>query len=96
MDNTSIYSLSFRHHLPVFDAYIVRHILSDIVISFDFANTLLFTSSILFGFTSLIIVSKERIDKRIWAVLFPPLVLIVLSGIAVGKVALGRAPIGGA
>jgi hypothetical protein len=44
---------------------------------------------ILFGFTSLIIVSKEWIDRRIWSVLLPPLVLIVLSGVAIGNLAFG-------
>lgn len=74
---------------PFADAHIFRHVPIDTIIPFDYSNSLLFTSSILFGFTSLIIVSKEWIDKRVWAVLVPPLALIVLSGIAIGNLALG-------
>jgi hypothetical protein len=74
---------------PFFDAYVLRHVAAGMVIPFDFSNTLLFTSSILFGFTSLIIVSKEWIDRRIWAILLPPLTLIVLSGVTIGNFALG-------
>jgi hypothetical protein len=65
---------------PFLDAHIFKHVPIDTVVPFEFSNSLLFTSSILFGFTSLIIVSKEWIDKRIWAVLVPPLALIILSG----------------
>jgi hypothetical protein len=74
---------------PFLDAYIFKHVPTDIIIPFELSNSLLFTSSILFGFTSLIIVSKEWIDKRIWAVLIPPLALIILSGVAIGNLALG-------
>ena len=74
---------------PFYDTYLLRHISADVIIPFDFSNALLFTSSILFGFTSLIIVSKEWIDRRIWSILLPPLVLIVLSGVAIGNLALG-------
>jgi hypothetical protein len=76
---------------PFLDAYIFRHVPMDTVVPFEYSNSLLFTSSILFGFTSLIIVSKEWIDKRVWAILLPPLVLIVLSGIEIGNLALGNA-----
>jgi hypothetical protein len=74
---------------PFFDAHILKHVPIDTVVPFEFSNSLLFTSSILFGFTSLIIVSKEWIDKRVWAVLVPPLTLIILSGVAIGNLALG-------
>jgi hypothetical protein len=77
--------------LPFLDAYLFRRVPTDTLVSFDFSNSLLFTSSILFGFTSLIIVSKEWIDKRVWAILVPPLVLIVLSGVTIGNLALGSA-----
>lgn len=63
----------------------------DRIVPFEFSNSLLFTSSILFGFTSLIIVSKEWIDKGIWSILVPPLALIILSGVAIGNLALGNA-----
>jgi hypothetical protein len=62
----------------------------DRVVPFEFSNSLLFTSSILLGFTSLIIVSKEWIDKRVWPILVPPLALIILSGVAIGNLALGN------
>jgi hypothetical protein len=76
---------------PFLDAYIFRHVPMDTAVPFDYSNSLLFTSSILFGFTSLIIVSKEWIDKRVWSILVPPLALIVLSGVAIGNLALGNA-----
>jgi hypothetical protein len=74
---------------PFLDAHIFRAVPSETVVPFEFSNSLLFTSSILFGFTSLIIVSKEWIDKRVWTVLVPPLALIILSGVAIGNLALG-------
>jgi hypothetical protein len=77
--------------LPFINAYLFMHVPFDTVVPFELSNALLFTSSILFGFTSLIVVSKEWIDKRIWAVLIPPLALIVLSGVAIGNLALGTA-----
>jgi len=76
---------------PFLDVYAFRHVSMDTAVPFEFSNSLLFTSSILFGFTSLIIVSKEWIDKRVWSILVPPLVLIVLSGVAIGNLALGNA-----
>jgi len=45
--------------------------------------------SILFGFTSLIVISKEWVERKIWAVLVPPLVLVILSGVAISNLALG-------
>ena len=72
-----------------FDAYIFRHVPTDTIVPFELSNSLLFTSSILFGFTSLIIVSKEWIDKRIWSVLIPLLALIIFSGVTIGNLALG-------
>lgn len=74
---------------PFLDAAIFRPVPSETVVPFEFSNSLLYTSSILFGFTSLIVVSKEWIDKRVWAVLLPPLALIILSGVAIGNLALG-------
>jgi hypothetical protein len=76
---------------PFLDAYIFRHIPLDTVVPFEFSNNLLFTSSILFGFTSLIIVSKDWVEKRVWATLVPPLALIILSGVTIGNLALGSA-----
>jgi len=58
-------------------------------VPFDFTNDLLFITSILFGFTSLIVVSKEWGDGRVWMVLLPPLVLIVLTGVSISNLALG-------
>ncbi len=72
---------------PFFDAYAFRQVRVDTNVPFEYSNSLFFTSSILFGFTSLIIVSKEWIDQRIWAILLPHLVLIVLSGVAIGNLA---------
>jgi len=77
--------------LPFIDAYVFKHVSFEIVVPFEFSSGLLFVSSVLFGFTSLIVVSKEWVDKRIWAVLLPPLVLIVLSGVTISNLALGAA-----
>jgi hypothetical protein len=77
--------------IPFINAYVFGHVPSNVVVPFELSNALLFTSSILFGFTSLIVVSKEWIERRIWAILVPPLALIVLSGITIGSLALGTA-----
>jgi hypothetical protein len=77
--------------LPFLDAYVFKHVPSELAVPFDFSNALLSVSSILFGFTSLIIISKKWVDKRSWAVLIPPLILIVLSGVSIGNLALGAA-----
>jgi hypothetical protein len=60
-------------------------------VSFDYTNGLLSIASVLFGFSSLIIISKEWVDKRAWAVLLPPLALIVVSGVSISNLALGYA-----
>jgi hypothetical protein len=85
------FAYPFAILFPFINAYIFMHVPIDTVVPFELSNALLFTSSILFGFTSLIIVSKEWVDKRIWAVLVPPLALIVLSGVAIGNLAFGTA-----
>ena len=74
---------------PFFDALIIRQVSIYTVVPFELSNTLLFTSSILFGFTSLIVVTKEWIDKRVWALLVPLLMFIILSGVAIGNFAMG-------
>ncbi len=74
---------------PFFDAYIIKHLSAGLAVPFDFTNGLLFIASILFGFSSLMVVSKEWVDKRIWLVLMPPLVLIVLTGVSISNLALG-------
>jgi hypothetical protein len=74
---------------PFYDAYVVKHLAVDLQVSFDFTNGLLFIASILFGFSSLMVVSKEWVDRRIWTVLLPPLALIVLTGVSISNLALG-------
>jgi hypothetical protein len=76
---------------PFFDTYIIKHVAAGIEVPFDFTNGLLFIASILFGFASLMVVSKEWVDKRIWTVLLPPLILIVLTGVSISNLALGAA-----
>lgn len=73
---------------PFVDTYFLKHLAVDIAVPFDYTNGLLFIASILFGFSSLIVVSKEWVDKRIWTVLLPPLALIVLSGVSISNLAL--------
>jgi hypothetical protein len=74
---------------PFIDAYIVKHLSTGLQVPFDYTNALLFIASILFGFASLMVISKEWVDKRIWTVLLPPLVLIVLTGVSISNLALG-------
>jgi hypothetical protein len=76
---------------PFYDTYVVKHLAADLQVPFDFTNGLLFIASILFGFSSLMVVSKEWVDRRIWTVLLPPLVLIVLTGVSISNFALGAA-----
>jgi hypothetical protein len=76
---------------PFIDAYAIKHVALDMAVSFDFTSGLLFIASILFGFSSLIVVSKEWVDRRIWIVLLPPLALIVLTGVSISNLALGYA-----
>ena len=76
---------------PFVDAYAIKHVSLDTPVPFDFSAGLLSTSSILFGFTSLIIISKEWVDRSIWVILIPPLALIVLSGVSISNLALGTA-----
>src|SRR5512143_1482798 len=68
--------------IPFVDAYALKHISFGIIVQFEFNAALLSASSILFGFTSLIIVSKEWVERRFWAILLPPLALIIISGTA--------------
>lgn len=75
--------------LPFIDAYFVEHVSFGLTVSFDFGAALLSISSVLFGFTSLIIISKEWVDKRVWTVLIPPLVMIVIAGVSISNLALG-------
>jgi len=57
---------------PFYDTYVVKHLAANLQVSFDFTNGLLFIASILFGFSSLMVVSKEWVDRRIWTALLPP------------------------
>jgi hypothetical protein len=75
--------------LPFINVLVIQHVSLETPVSFDFTAALLSASSILFGFTSLIIISKEWVEKKIWAVIMPPLSLIILSGVEIGNLALG-------
>lgn len=75
--------------LPFVDAFAFRHVSLTIQVPFEFTAGLLSTSSILFGFTSLIIISKEWVERKVWAVLIPPLALIILSGVPIRNLAVG-------
>ena len=75
--------------IPFFDAYVIKHVSLDIAVPFEFNAALLSASSILFGFTSLIIISKEWVERKFWAILLPPLALMIISGTAVSNLALG-------
>ncbi len=75
--------------LPFADAYLVKHVSLTIQVPFEFIAGLLSSASILFGFTSLIIISKEWVEPEVWTILVPPLVLIVVSGVSISSLALG-------
>ncbi len=75
--------------LPFVNVLLIHHVSLETSVSFDFTAALLSASSILFGFTSLIIISKEWVERKIWVVIMPPLALIVLSGVEIGNLALG-------
>jgi len=75
--------------IPFFDAYVIKHVSSETAVPFEFTAGLLSASSILFGFTSLIIISKEWVERKFWSILIPPLVLIIISGTAISNLALG-------
>ncbi len=75
--------------LPFVNTLVIRHVSLETAVPFDFTAALLSASSILFGFTTLIIISKEWVERRIWAVIMPPLALIIVSGVEIGNLALG-------
>ena len=75
--------------IPYIDAYAFKHVSFDIAVPFEFNAALLSASSILFGFTSLIIISKEWVERKFWSILLPPLALIIISGTAITNLALG-------
>lgn len=75
--------------LPFVDALVIKHVSFDAPVQFEFTAALLSASSILFGFTSLIIISKEWVERKIWVILVPPLALIILSGTEISSLALG-------
>ena len=77
--------------LPYFLSFAVNKVPLNTVVPFEFNNGLLSTSGILFGFSSLIVISKEWIDKRVWIVILPPLALLIMSGVYIGNLALGFA-----
>jgi hypothetical protein len=76
---------------PFIDTYLIKQVPATLEASFDYSNGLLFIASILFGFASLMVVSKEWVDKRVWTVMLPPLLLIVLTGVSISNLALGAA-----
>jgi hypothetical protein len=75
--------------LPFVNTLIFQRVSLETPVSFEFTAALLSASSILFGFTSLIIISKEWVERKIWAVIMPPLALIILSGVEISNLALG-------
>lgn len=77
--------------LPYLLAFGLEKVPLQTAVPFEFINGLLSTSGILFGFSSLIIISKDWVDRRVWAVILPPLGLLVVSGIEIGNLALGYA-----
>lgn len=75
--------------LPFVDAFYFKQVSLSIDVPFEFTAGLVTTSSILFGFTSLIVISKEWVEKKVWAVLMPPLALIIISGVSISNLAIG-------
>ena len=54
-----------------------------------FLNGLLTASSILFGFSSVLVIGQKPVQMRTWVLLLPPLILTILAGIQIVDVALG-------
>ena len=77
--------------LPYLTTFGMNRIAPETQVPFEFVNGLLSTSGILFGFSSLIVISKDWIDRRVWAVIVPPLALLIASGVSIGNLALGLA-----
>ena len=75
--------------LPYYLAFAVYKVLPTGQVPFEFINGLLSTSGILFGFSSLIVISKDWIERQVWAVMIPPLALLVASGVYIGNLGLG-------
>jgi len=75
---------------PFLDAYVFRRVSFDQQIDPEFMSGLLAASSILFGFSSLLVLNQKRISKRLFILLFVPLFLIIISGSAISDAALGR------
>ena len=65
---------------PFYVIYILRAASSELHINPEIINGLLTTSSILFGFTTLIVASQKKIDRELYFMLLPPLILIIFSG----------------
>lgn len=79
---------------PFLDAYVMGRVSFDRQIDPELMTGLLTASSILFGFSSLIILSQEITRKerrKLWWLIFPPLIFIILSGSGIADVALGKA-----
>jgi hypothetical protein len=77
--------------MPYILAFQVNQVGLDVKVPIEFINGLLSTAGILFGFSSLIIISKDWIDRRVWLVIIPPLALLITSGVYIGNLALGFA-----
>ena len=83
-----LYLLAFM--FPFLDAYVIRPVSFDRQIDPEFLNGLLTASSILFGFSSLLVVSQKFAERILWVILLPALILIISSGGTIADVALGR------
>ncbi len=77
--------------LPYYIDFDINNVSLNAPVSFEFINGLVSTSGVLFGFSSLIIISKDWVDRRVWAVLIPPLALLIAAGVSIGNLALGFA-----
>ena len=49
---------------PFVDTYVLKHVAVALAVPFDYTKGLLFIASILFGFSSLIVVSKEWVIEK--------------------------------
>ena len=75
---------------PFYNVYFIEARAHEIKIDPELFNGLLTGSSILFGFSSFIVVSEKKIDKNLWIMLLISLFSMVFCGSAICDLALDK------
>jgi len=74
---------------PFYHIYITKKISIDTPVDPEYINGLITVSSILFGFSSLLVFQKQRNDRIFWYILTFPLFFIGLTGGSIWNVVTG-------